>query len=220
MTAVAGLHVNKLAAAQRQLDASIRMYFGEEDDLAIHTVVSAAYSIISDLKSKRGRDESVDFLMRGIFYSCRDFIVRKISETELRENGAWEHIQPFLAFFNENSNLTWEEFAFQNSEAGQRSYWRRRNRFANYLKHADKDSQSTLPIHEMDNLSLINSCTMAYIDLSHNMTKAMVAHYLYLVSKGIMNEEKLSDDDKSIVLKMKNSSEPERKSIALKFAQT
>ncbi len=67
MTAAAELHVSKLAAAQRQLDAAIRMYFGEEDELAIHTVVSAAYSIISDLKSKRGRDESVDFLMRGIF---------------------------------------------------------------------------------------------------------------------------------------------------------
>jgi hypothetical protein len=219
MTDAAELHVNKLAAAQRQLDAAIRMYFGEEDDLAIHTVVSAAYSIISDLKSKRGRDESVDILMRGIFYACRNFTVGEVSEVELRKKGLWEHIQPFLALFDENSNLTWDEFVFQNSEAGQRSYWRYRNRFANFLKHADKDSQSTLPIHEMDNLSLINSCAMAYIDLCHNMTKAMVAHYLYLVSKGIINEEKLSDDDKSAVLEMKNSTESERRLIALTFAR-
>jgi hypothetical protein len=220
MTAAAELHVSKLAAAQRQLDAAIRMFFGEEDELAIHTVVSAAYSIISDLKSKRGRDESVDFLMRGIFYACRNFTVGEVSEVELRRKGLWEHIQPFLALFDENANLTWEEFVFRNSEAGQRSYWRYQNRFANFLKHADKDPQSLLAVDKMDNLNLINSCAMAYIDLSHKMTKAMAAHFLYLVSKGIINEDKLSEEDKSIVLEMRKSSESARKSIALNFAQT
>jgi hypothetical protein len=36
------LHINKIAAASRQLDAAIRMFFAKEDELAIHTVASAA----------------------------------------------------------------------------------------------------------------------------------------------------------------------------------
>jgi hypothetical protein len=31
------LQISKIAAAQRQLDAAIRMFFDQEDELAIHT---------------------------------------------------------------------------------------------------------------------------------------------------------------------------------------
>jgi hypothetical protein len=35
------VHINKIAAASRQLDAAVRMFFTKEDELAIHTVASA-----------------------------------------------------------------------------------------------------------------------------------------------------------------------------------
>jgi hypothetical protein len=41
------------AAAQRQLDAAIRMTLAEEDELAIRTVVAAAYGILRGLKQNQ-----------------------------------------------------------------------------------------------------------------------------------------------------------------------
>jgi hypothetical protein len=48
----------KEAAAQRQLDAAIRMTLHDEDELAIHSVVAAAYGVLRGLKKKKhGRRE-------------------------------------------------------------------------------------------------------------------------------------------------------------------
>jgi hypothetical protein len=56
----ASLHVTKLAAAKRQLQAAIRLFFLEEDELAIHTVASASYGLLKDLKRDRGVSEVAD----------------------------------------------------------------------------------------------------------------------------------------------------------------
>ena len=41
--------VSKLNAAQRQLDVAIRMLFGEEDPVSVHTLVGAASVLLTDL---------------------------------------------------------------------------------------------------------------------------------------------------------------------------
>ena len=41
--------ISKLEAAQRQLNCSIRLYFGEEDIFAVHTLSRAAFRILYDL---------------------------------------------------------------------------------------------------------------------------------------------------------------------------
>jgi hypothetical protein len=51
---MATIRIDKIDAARRQLDASIRMFFSSEDILAVHTVASAAYRIIRDLAEKSG----------------------------------------------------------------------------------------------------------------------------------------------------------------------
>ncbi len=50
--------INKIDAARRQLDAGIRMTFGEEDPVAVHSVVAAAHRIIRDICENRGNIES------------------------------------------------------------------------------------------------------------------------------------------------------------------
>ena len=54
------VYITKLEAARRQLAAAVRFFIHEEDELAIHTVASAAASIISDLLSQRGHDEAAE----------------------------------------------------------------------------------------------------------------------------------------------------------------
>jgi|SRR5208282_2307760 len=46
--------VNKIAAAQRQLDAAIRWLFAQEDILPVHTVAAAARRLLCDIAEERG----------------------------------------------------------------------------------------------------------------------------------------------------------------------
>src|SRR5438132_13620029 len=69
----ARLHVTKIAAAERQLRSAIRMFFAGEDELAVHTLASAAYRLLADLKAERGIDEVGDVYQTAIFYLIRDF---------------------------------------------------------------------------------------------------------------------------------------------------
>lgn len=74
----ATVHLTKLAAAERQLNAAIRMFLMNEDELAVHTVAAAAFRILRDYKEKeRGRSELADTLKRGFFYTARDLVVGK-----------------------------------------------------------------------------------------------------------------------------------------------
>ena len=70
--------VTKIAAAQRQLDAAIRMMLSDEDELAVHTVAAASYRILRDLKQKRGSSELVDGFARGLYSIARDIMASKM----------------------------------------------------------------------------------------------------------------------------------------------
>jgi hypothetical protein len=52
------IRINKIDAARRQIDAAIRMTFGEEDPVAVHSVVAAAHRIVRDICERRGDIES------------------------------------------------------------------------------------------------------------------------------------------------------------------
>ena len=51
---MANAQTNKIEAAQRQIDAAIRMIFANEDPLAIHTIAAASLRIVKDLSKHRG----------------------------------------------------------------------------------------------------------------------------------------------------------------------
>jgi hypothetical protein len=63
--------VGKIAAASRELDAAIRMFFAREDELAIHTVASAAFRILRDLTKKHGKDFTAEALRPGLYQMAR-----------------------------------------------------------------------------------------------------------------------------------------------------
>lgn len=43
------MKVTKFDAARRQLDVAIRLYFGDDDPVAIHTLTAAAHQLLTDL---------------------------------------------------------------------------------------------------------------------------------------------------------------------------
>ena len=48
------LRLDKLEAARRQLETAIKLYFEHGDEVSIHTLAAAAYSIIRDMNEHRG----------------------------------------------------------------------------------------------------------------------------------------------------------------------
>lgn len=56
MTAQRQTSVSKIDAARRQLDCAIRLFFSDDDSLAIHTLGHAAFKIVFDLYPKQRGD--------------------------------------------------------------------------------------------------------------------------------------------------------------------
>ncbi len=47
------MRLGKLDAARRQLETAIRLYFADGDDVSVHTLAAAAYSLIRDINEHR-----------------------------------------------------------------------------------------------------------------------------------------------------------------------
>lgn len=163
----ATLHVTKLAAAKRQLQAAIRLFFMEEDELAIHTVASAAYGLLKDFKRERGLSEAADSYKTMYFYLVRDFR-RGTLPAHMTSNPIMmseiECIANQLSPITADSKLSDVQVKIpQNLE---KTYWNESNQAANFLKHADRDIDGALSLERIDNNLLLLKCCTAYRDIA------------------------------------------------------
>jgi hypothetical protein len=69
----ATIHITKIAAAKRQLEAAIRMFFAGEDELAIHTIAAAAFRVLRDLHNNRGKTFPAKMLEAGFFNIAKHY---------------------------------------------------------------------------------------------------------------------------------------------------
>lgn len=165
MSKTASIHLTKLAAAQRQLRAAIRMYFGQEDELATHTVASAAYNLLKDIKASRGRDEVADTTAQLIAGLINAYKGGTLPPEMASDTKTMEWIRRVAEHSSPASEVVSSEIEVSVTPGAQRQYWNKQNKIYNFLKHADRDANSTLPIGDMDNLSLITKATSACEDL-------------------------------------------------------
>ena len=77
------IKITKIEAAQRQIDAGIRMLFRNDDPVAIHTVAMAGFRILRDLAKKKGPE-----------YAIIDSMIRPGKEIEF-----WGAANSFSNFF-------------------------------------------------------------------------------------------------------------------------
>ena len=56
--------ITKIEAAQRQINAGIRMLFRNDDPVAVHTVAMAGFRILRDLVKHKGLEHPIDSLIR------------------------------------------------------------------------------------------------------------------------------------------------------------
>lgn len=163
----ASLHITKLAAAKRQLQAAIRLFFLEEDELAIHTVASAAYGLLKDLKRDRGQSEAAESYRTTFFYLVRDFRRGTLPAHFTSDSSIMaevERIADQLSPITADSKLSDVQVTI--SADVEKQYWNENNRAANFLKHADRDTDGTLPIGKIDNNLLLLKCCSAYRDIA------------------------------------------------------
>jgi len=61
------LEVWKLDAARRQMETAAILYFNDGDPVSIHTLVSAAYEILSNLEAKKGKKMWIESSLSNTF---------------------------------------------------------------------------------------------------------------------------------------------------------
>ena len=201
-SSVASIHVTKLAAANRQLCAAIRMFFAGEDELAIHTVASASYHLISDLKKQRGRNEVGDHYLNSVFYSVRDYRRGTLPSYLTEDPKTMKLIREWAEKLPIKATSKYEDIkAFVSLDAA-REFWEKRNKVSNFLKHADRDSDAHISLEEVDNLFLIAQTLASYSDISGGDLRAEgYVFYVYHSVKFGMTESlpttlsKISEDD-------------------------
>jgi hypothetical protein len=152
--ATVSVHINKLAAAKRQIQAAIRMFFAPEDEIAVHTVAGAAYGLLKDLKKARWMSEAADAYLTSIFYVVRDF----------HRGTLPSHMTSDTASITADSKLS--DVRASVGPALERQYWSDTNRAANFLKHADRDTDESLSLDAIDNHLLLIKCCCAYQDVA------------------------------------------------------
>lgn len=164
----AKVHVTKLTAARRQLAAAVRMFFSGEDELAIHTVASAAYRLLSDLKGKRGRDEVADYYLTAIFYCVRSFRRGTLPKYLANDPEAMGWIREVAEQLPIRADSKFEDVSASVSPKTAQEFWQKRNAVSNFLKHADRDAKSHIALDQVDNLQLLMQALSAYVDLLHD----------------------------------------------------
>lgn len=164
----AKLHVTKLAAAERQLRAAIRMYFAGEDELAIHTVASAAYRLLADLKAERGAEEAADTYLTTIFYAVRDYRRGSLPEAMKSDPELMAWVRGLAEQLPIEKDSKIEEVSITLPPRAVGDFWNKRNKVANFLKHADRDPRASIALDDVDNLLLLMQCFSAYKDLTRD----------------------------------------------------
>ena len=139
---MASVKITKHSAAQRQIDAAIRILFSGEDTLAVHTVVAAAHRIVLDLAEKRNLAPYTESIRKTIATQYRQQFGETIPNHKLRH---------------------WAD------EFEKRFFVPHLNRPANFLKHADRDAEKSLDQDSLqtDTLLLVSCTTYAELGLEY-----------------------------------------------------
>ncbi|HQO15743.1 MAG TPA: hypothetical protein PLG02_02165 [Methylotenera sp.] len=166
------------------------MFFAGEDELAIHTVTSAAYGLLKDLKARRCRDEAADNHLTSIFYAVRDYKRGTLPANLMNDSNVMQLIEKVAAALPIQVSSKFEDVRASISPEMTREFWQKRNKVSNFLKHADRDSEASLAIGDVDNLMLLMQASSAYIDIMNDNLGAegMVLCCYFSVTRGTKNQ--------------------------------
>lgn len=186
----ASIFVNKLAVAERHLRSTIRMFFMEEDELAVHLVAHAAYNIFSDILRLRGMDEAAHSMeILGMIAYAKDYSERSLTASERRIFSALPEAmqEALLGLVREYPEKTVDELfshvESNPSSAFVKNFWQQRRRTYNLIKHADRDSASLMDLSEVNNAQLIFRCIVQSLHLNCGFDEEKEFFYNFYLAK-------------------------------------
>lgn len=192
------LFINKLEAARRQIDAAIRMFLSNEDEIAIHTLAAAGYQILRDVKKSRGKSEFADGLRRSTYYFARDLLngtLEALPDAVVASPGLIRLVEYAKELILCGKVERWEDLHLSVLLSEEASFWRAFNLPASFLKHADRDPAHLLDTSSMDNETLLQFASHAYGDIMRVYTPEMEALFSFF---GILPG--FSEDDTKSIL--------------------
>lgn len=75
--------VTKLDAARRQLETAVGLYFRKADPISVHTLLSAAYQILSDINRREGKGLMLkDSVLRHVRPEARAGLKKQLKKAE------------------------------------------------------------------------------------------------------------------------------------------
>lgn len=185
---MASVVINKQNAAKRQLDAAIRMFFAQEDELAIHTIVAASFTVIVDLLKKRGIEFGERELRIGMVEMAKQFSEKTLPESLMKSIESSPYTKQILEELHEagrshDGGLDPSQITFPSKKRNSiaRKGWS--TKFANYLKHADTDAYELLAEHKIRNDWFLFGACYAYQQMMNAVTVEMAIFFAYWAAK-------------------------------------
>jgi hypothetical protein len=212
------IHVNKIAAASRQLSAAIRMFFAPEDELAIHTVASAAFRILRDVSKKRGKHFTAEVFRNGIYNIARQYADGKLPKEKLK---LIENTEVMVVIKDILADVRAQGEAFDRSRidirmntASELRAWP--SKAANFLKHADRDAEEHLSVDEINNEHVLMGACCAYLELMRTPTPEIMAFFAFSAVKNEATTE-LGEEVHELSAKLQLVDASERLRICAQF---
>ncbi len=177
----AEVYISKEAAAQRQIDAAVRMLFSDEDELAIHTVAAAAYRVVRDLREKRGHPEipkeaeavGYFFLAKAIAEDRAHSVPQALRDLANADPQIRKLVDHLRKLRKEGHSIEPTDFAMSTFGSNERAHWAKMSQVANFLKHADRDDQRFLQLSKMSNEELLMGACTSFVHLTKKLTPEM-----------------------------------------------
>jgi len=178
--------INKLSVGERQLAAAIRMYFLNEDPLAIHTVSSAAHNVLADLLKDRGKDASIHGIVYGLLRAARGLNEGEITENDIRAwgDGALDVVKEYSALFDLDPEFDIDQVLTQAPPSFARAYWEDKRRSYNFLKHADRDAKGLLDEATINNEDTILQAIVCSQHLKVKLTAGKYFFFCAMIALG------------------------------------
>ena len=155
------------------------MFFAGEDELAVHTVASAAYRLITDLGRRRGRDEVGEVYKTAMFYVVRDYRRGTLPKRLADDAELMDHVRGWAEALPIDESTKYEDLTVRASPEVVEHFWRSRNKVFNFLKHADRDATRHIPKDEVDNFQPLMMALRAYVDVGGDVAAEGYVLWLY-----------------------------------------
>jgi hypothetical protein len=177
----ASIFITKLGAAERQLNAAIRLLLAEEDELAIHTIAASAYRVIREIKEeRRGRGDSHDLFLRGLFAMADDLANGRIDKIPdifaYPQSQLPSVIDSIRVAILRGEVKTFEDIPAIRTPTG---FWKEYNKPFNFLKHAKDDPEDVLSLDKLKNDDLLMRASAALYEITSRQTPEIEIYWIY-----------------------------------------